>query len=51
MSYKVEDKDNKQENDLNKIFEGNPDIDFKQIEKFNVKISKIKVKNKRGEKL
>ena len=39
------------EKDLNKIFEGNPDIDFKQIEKFNVKISKIKVKNKRGEEL
>ena len=38
-------------NDLNKVFENNPDIDFKQVEKYNVKISKIRVKNKQGEKL
>lgn len=44
-------KDKKQVNDLNKIFEGNPDIDFKQIEESNIRISKIRVKNKRGEEL
>ncbi len=50
MDYKFDlDRDDK--NDLNKIFENNPDIDFKQIEESNIKISKIKIKNKRGEKL
>lgn len=50
MSYKVASSCS-EESDLSKIFKGNPDIDFKQIEKFNVKISKIRVKNKRGEEL
>lgn len=50
MNYKVANNCS-EENDLNRIFEGNPDIDFKQIEKNNVKISKIKVKNKKGEEL
>lgn len=39
------------ENDFNKIFEGNPNIDFKQVEDSNIKISNIRVKNKYGEKL
>ncbi|BAK81363.1 GPR endopeptidase [Candidatus Arthromitus sp. SFB-rat-Yit] len=39
------------ENDFNKIFEGNPNIDFKQIEDSNIRISNIRVKNKYGEKL
>lgn len=42
--------DDKKE-DLNKIFEGNPDIDFKQNEISGIKISKIRVKNSQGEKL
>lgn len=37
--------------DLKKIFEGNPDIDFKQDEISGIKISNIKVKNNKGEKL
>lgn len=52
MNYKVDVSDEEREqNDLNKIFEGNPDIDFKQIEQFDVKISKIRIKNENGEKL
>lgn len=44
-------KDKVAENDLNKIFEGNPNIDFKQVEDSNVKISNIRIKNKYGEEL
>lgn len=44
-------KEKREINDLNKLFEGNPDIDFKQIEESDIKISKIRVKNKRGEEL
>lgn len=54
MSYKVDidvNEEEKRKSDLNKFFEGNPDIDFKQTEEFDVKISKIRVKNENGEKL
>lgn len=52
MSYKVDEKEDvSRENDLNKIFERNPHIDFKQIEQDNIKISKIRVKNEQGEKM
>lgn len=48
----LEDNDKEEyEEDLNRIFENNPDIDFKQTEIDNVKISKIRVKNKNGEQL
>lgn len=50
MNYKM-DLENEDKNDLNEIFKENPDIDFKQIEERGIKISKIRVKNKRGEKL
>ncbi len=44
-------KERKESDNLNKIFKGNPDIDFNQTEECDIKISRIRVKNKRGEEL